>query len=110
MQGLDSIRSMYRTWRSYGRFSDSWRDRLKEYMVTLATSESFPNIILGSDLGFTLANLRLAGGLHFQHFPQVVVFQVVLVTSVVVYAVGDDVRYAAKAAREEFGGYPIGIE
>lgn len=110
MRALASLRSLYGTWRAYGRLSDSWRDRLTQYLWTLATSESFPNIILGSDIGFTLANLRLAGGIHFEHFPQIVLFQIALVTSVVVYAVGDDVRYAVAAAREEFSGYPIGIE
>lgn len=105
-----SARSIYRTWQAYGDLTDSWRERLTEYLWTLATSESFPNIILGSDLGFTLANLRFRGGVHVEHVPQVMLFQVALLVSVVVYAVGDDVRHAVRAAQEEFSGDPIGIE
>lgn len=102
--------SIYRTWRAYGDLTDSWRDRLRDYLLTLATSESFPNIILGSDLGFTLANLRVQGGLHVDNVPQVMIFQVALLVSVLIYAVGDDVRHALRAAQEEFSGEPIGIE
>lgn len=105
-----TIQSTYRTWRQYGNLTDSWHERLRGYLVALATSESFPNIILGSDLGFLLANLRFEGGIHVEHLPQAILFQVALLVSVLMYAVGDDVRYALKAAREEFSGEPIGIE
>lgn len=87
----------YATAKQYGRFSDSPRERLEDWVVDILVHPTLPNIMLGGALMATV------NAVHGQ-IPWGVPVAAWLLTAVfmVVYIIGDELVRAYTAASEAF--------
>ena len=89
-------RSVYRTFQSYQRFTESPHERVVSLLASMLTDRTLPNVVLGAAVTSTLQNAVGSVSATFT-----VLTWCAWLASVLVYAVGNEVVYAIKAAQEE---------